>query len=228
MKHDDLEIQILVVGLSQILRTQFSTVLSHSRLKLHFSQSYHFSNHKGFPVILITSSLPKWETLAQEIKIEYPHIILVILFDDCANISSDTSDCIGLYYVLWNSSPLIICQLFIWIEALFLEKMQLSGTSVQIGDGMFSLVEGIYTKDGSSVILSEKQSLLLRILLKNRGNVVSRSLILKEIWEKDKKVVTDRVIDTNIVALRKILGDAHRDLKCLETVFGQGYRLTFH
>lgn len=74
------------------------------------------------------------------------------------------------------------------------------------------------------VFLTTKENSILQLLYKNRGKVVSRETMMKEIWGDDS-FVTERVIDTNVVSIRKKIGDTGRKPKYIKTVFGVGYKL---
>lgn len=80
---------------------------------------------------------------------------------------------------------------------------------------------GLVTLDGKIIELTGKTTHILRILLKNKPDTVSRDIILKEVWGEDYSG-TVRVVDTRIKELRKALG---RKQDLIRTVKGTGYRL---
>jgi len=65
---------------------------------------------------------------------------------------------------------------------------------------------------------------LLRYLVKNAGQPVSRRAILQEVWGLNEGVDT-RAIDNFIVRLRRYIEDRPASPKFLQTVRGVGYRL---
>lgn len=77
--------------------------------------------------------------------------------------------------------------------------------------------------EGRAVELSPKEFGLLRLLMANRGRVLSRETLLQRVWGDDA-YVDDRTVDVHVRWLRrKIEKDASRP--CLiETVRGVGYR----
>ena len=78
-------------------------------------------------------------------------------------------------------------------------------------------------RDGETVDLSDQESNLLRYLIENRGKVVSRDTLLKEVWGYDTVPIT-RTVDVHIVWLRqKIEADA-KSPRFIVTVHGKGYR----
>jgi DNA-binding response OmpR family regulator len=64
---------------------------------------------------------------------------------------------------------------------------------------------------------------LLRYLVKNAGQPVSRRAILQEVWGLHEGVDT-RAIDNFIVRLRRYIEDRPAAPKFLQTVRGVGYR----
>jgi len=65
---------------------------------------------------------------------------------------------------------------------------------------------------GQIINLTRKEFEILTLLLKNRGQYISRDEILKRIW-KDDVIVTERNVDVNIARLRKKIGDYGKNIK---------------
>ena len=76
--------------------------------------------------------------------------------------------------------------------------------------------------DGEPVTLTKKEFDILRMLLENRGIVLSRDRMLNTIWGYDFDG-ENRTVDVHIRTLRSKLGKAGLHI---ETVRGVGYRLT--
>jgi two-component system alkaline phosphatase synthesis response regulator PhoP len=66
---------------------------------------------------------------------------------------------------------------------------------------------------------------LLRYLIENEGNAVSRKTILEEVWDLHEDTDT-RAIDNFIVRLRRYLEVEPNNPKILQTVRGVGYKFT--
>jgi two-component system alkaline phosphatase synthesis response regulator PhoP len=71
--------------------------------------------------------------------------------------------------------------------------------------------------------LSNKEFELLAELMRNRGVVLSRDLILTKVWGYDY-FVDKRTVDVHIRWLREKLEDNPSDPKRIATVRGVGYR----
>jgi DNA-binding response OmpR family regulator len=76
------------------------------------------------------------------------------------------------------------------------------------------------TLAGSSLDLSRREMDLLELLLQHPGRTFSRDFLLEHLWGSEIEVL-DRAVDTQMVRLRRKLGDLGA---CIETVWGVGYR----
>ena len=68
--------------------------------------------------------------------------------------------------------------------------------------------------------LTVKESRLLRLMVQNKGRVLTRDTILQKIWADT--YITDRTIDSHIKELRKKIPPLGKRIK---TIYGTGYRL---
>ena len=76
------------------------------------------------------------------------------------------------------------------------------------------------TLAGSELDLSRREMDLLELLLQHPGRTFSREFLLERLWGADFDGL-DRAVDTQMVRLRRKLGDLG---VCIETVWGVGYR----
>ena len=74
---------------------------------------------------------------------------------------------------------------------------------------------------GKGVRLTAKEFTLLALLLKNKGQVLTRERLLKDVWGYDSDATT-RTIEVHIHALRKKIPFL---IKAIQTVFSYGYKL---
>ena len=96
--------------------------------------------------------------------------------------------------------------------------------SIRIGDAVVHLDRMTVKVGEKENQLTPKEIGIIRLLYKNRGKVVAREAMMKEIWGGDD-FITERVIDTNVVSIRKKLGDMGRKARYIKTVFGIGYKM---
>lgn len=74
--------------------------------------------------------------------------------------------------------------------------------------------------DDEEVKLTAKEYAILKILLENKGSIVSRESIILKLWGYDTDA-DERILDSHIKNLRKALGDNGRLIK---TVVRRGYK----
>ncbi|MBS7240825.1 response regulator transcription factor [Treponema sp.] len=74
--------------------------------------------------------------------------------------------------------------------------------------------------DSQQIFLTVKEFDLLLLLMKNRGNVLTRELLLESVWDLSSDIES-RTVDVHIRTLRAKLGKYE---KTIETIRGVGYK----
>ena len=77
-------------------------------------------------------------------------------------------------------------------------------------------------KNGVATHLTFKECALLEMLMSNRGEVVSRKELMREVWETDYLGDT-RTLDVHICWVRSKIEDDPREPALIRTVRGVGY-----
>ena len=80
-----------------------------------------------------------------------------------------------------------------------------------------------FTRNGTAIHLAAKETELLRFLINQRGQALSRERILQQVW-KGQSHITERTVDVHIAWLRQKLEDDPQSPKHILTVRGEGYR----
>lgn len=75
--------------------------------------------------------------------------------------------------------------------------------------------------NGVELETTAKEYFLLKVLLENKGQILTREQLLIRVWGRDFDG-TDRVVDNHIKKLRKLLGSAGNHIV---TAIGRGYRI---
>jgi two-component system alkaline phosphatase synthesis response regulator PhoP len=81
------------------------------------------------------------------------------------------------------------------------------------------------TKSGEKIQLSRKESMLLKLLIENKNDVVPREKILQVVWGYNVYPTT-RTIDNFILSFRKYFEEDSRNPKYFHSVRGVGYKYT--
>lgn len=95
------------------------------------------------------------------------------------------------------------------------DKLTLGGVTVDISIGKAYI-------NGLALDLTALEYRLLLILASNKGQILSRNLILENLWDSSGNFVEDNTLTVYVKRLREKLGDS----VSIETVRGMGYRAT--
>lgn len=120
--------------------------------------------------------------------------------------------------------PFAMAELLARVEALGRRKgAPETQTKLVCGDLEMDLISRDVTRAGQRIDLQPREFKLLEYLLRNSGRVVTRSMLLENVWDYHFDPQTN-VIDVHISRLRGKI-DKGFDQALLETVRGAGYRL---
>jgi len=96
-------------------------------------------------------------------------------------------------------------------------------TKLQVADLVMDILTHKVTRDGKEIILTTKEFSLLEYLMRNAGQVVTRTTISEHVWDINFDTTTN-VIDVHMAALRRKIDRTHKK-KLIHTVRGRGYTL---
>ena len=82
---------------------------------------------------------------------------------------------------------------------------------------------GTVSANGSSIELTKNEAQILTLLLKNRGNTVSRERIIRSLW-KEESFIDDNTLTVNMTRIKKKLQNLGLD-NMIETKKGLGYMI---
>ncbi len=121
--------------------------------------------------------------------------------------------------------PFEFRELLARIKVLIKRVQQNSSISdiVKVADLELNSSTKIVKRDGKAIELTAKEFLLLELLMRNKGKVISRAEIAQKIWDINFDTGTN-VIDVYINFLRKKIDKDHT-IKLIHTQIGMGYTL---
>ncbi|MCA9792529.1 MAG: response regulator transcription factor [Candidatus Eremiobacteraeota bacterium] len=99
-----------------------------------------------------------------------------------------------------------------------------SQTKLVVEDLEFDLVRRRVTRGGAELNLQPRELALLEVLMRNSGQVVTRTMLLERVWDIHFNPQSN-VIDTQVSRLRTKI-DRGFERQLLQTVRGVGYRLS--
>lgn len=80
-----------------------------------------------------------------------------------------------------------------------------------------------FRKAGHAIELSKTEQKLLRILIENRGQTLSRGMLVDRIWTDGAEFVDENALSVTVKRLRDKLEDTPSSPQYLKTVYGIGY-----
>lgn len=119
------------------------------------------------------------------------------------------------------SKPFSMLELLGRVKAVLRRTAKTGNSNLSINGITLSVSAHTVTVDGVEITLSFKEFELLRVLMENAGNVLSRDILLVKVWGYSSESET-RTIDVHIRHLREKLGEKGN---MIETVKGVGYKM---
>jgi len=110
------------------------------------------------------------------------------------------------------------------IEVLLRRKDALPATRLKVGELELDLLTQKVTRQGINLNLQPREFRLLEYLMKHAGQVVTRTMLLENVWEYHFDPQTN-VIDVHVSRLRQKI-DKDFDRALLTTIRGAGYMLS--
>lgn len=93
------------------------------------------------------------------------------------------------------------------------------------GDIRIDTEKGSVMRNGKEIFLSALEYRLLLVFFSHRGMVLTRTMLLEEIWDVAGEYVNDNTLTVYIKRLREKIEDCPQDPKIIKTVRGLGYKL---
>jgi DNA-binding response OmpR family regulator len=119
--------------------------------------------------------------------------------------------------------PFAFPELAARIRALLRRGRSEPAGSLRVSDLELDVAAHSVIRGGKALELTAREFDLLEYLLRNRGRVVSREMLARDVWkETDRATPLDNVIDVHIARLRRKVDEAFES-KLIQTVRGVGF-----
>ena len=214
--------RILVVEDDQIIREGISEYLSEFGYDIVQAKDGHealknFENYEINLVILdIQIPLLNGLEVLKEIrkKSELPVLMLTAFNDEEYKINAFSSLADG-YMEKPFSLPVLKVRIDSLIKRYFGNHEKFEYNNAEVDFTSYSA-----KFNGEDVDINAKELEILKYLLENEGQALTRTQIIDNVWKETDEIPFDRVIDVYIKELRKKLG-----LDCIVTIRNVGYKL---
>ncbi|WP_273283926.1 MULTISPECIES: response regulator transcription factor [Reinekea] len=126
------------------------------------------------------------------------------------------------------TKPFAFKELLARVQALLRRQAPVNGlgTQLQVADVLLDLAKQKVWVDGLAVAMQPREIRLLEYLMRHEGQLISRTMLLENVWEYHFDPQTN-IVDVHISRLRQKL-DKNRSGSLIQTVRGAGYVLAAH
>jgi two-component system OmpR family response regulator len=188
-------------------------------------EGYAMARDGAYDVLIVDRMLPKLDGLSligglREQKIDTPVLILSALGqvdDRVKGLRAGGDD--------YLAKPYAFSELLARIEVLQRRKGAASGdpTVYRVGGLELDRLSHKLTRNGREILIQPREFRLLEYLMKHAGQVVTRTMLLENVWDYHFDPQTN-VIDVHISRLRSKI-DKGFDTPLLQTIRGAGYMI---
>ena len=124
------------------------------------------------------------------------------------------------------AKPFYMMELVARVDAVLRRLGDISTTRLSVDDLEIDLLDQTAFKEGARLNLLPREFKLLEYFLRRPGQLVTRAMLLKDVWHYEFEVETN-VVDTHISNLRRKIDD-HGFPSRIANVRGLGYMLRAH
>lgn len=175
-------------------------------------------------VMVVDRMMPKMDGVSMVEKLRADGVTTPVLFLSALGKVDDRVEGLRAGGDDYLVKPFAMAELLARLEALGRRKgAPETQTLLSCGDLEMDLIAREVRRAGEKVDLQPREFKLLEYLLRNAGRVVTRTMLLENVWDYHFDPQTN-VIDVHISRLRGKI-DKEFDYPLLETVRGAGYRL---
>ncbi len=184
-----------------------------------------------FDLVILDIMMPKLDGLEVCRRLRATGSRVPILFLTAK--ASDADRLLGLKVGAddYVAKPFLLEELILRIHGVFRRQEWYSTSPAdqeifRFGENEVNFLSYEATTGGRTVSLTEKECMLMKLLVERRNQVVSREEILERVWGY-RFSTSSRTIDNFIVRLRRYFEADPKDPQYIHSVRGVGYRFTY-
>ncbi|MFH1291686.1 MAG: response regulator transcription factor [bacterium] len=177
----------------------------------------------GYDLVILDNKLPKkdGQQVCEEVRQAgktVPILMLSVISDadkkaDLLNAGADD----------YLTKPFALPELLARIRALLRRPAQIEDEVLQINDLSLDIKKHMVKRGNKEVYLTRKLFSLLEYMMRNRGTVLSRAMIMEHVWDMNIDPFSN-TIETHMLTLRKKIDHASRK-KLIHTMPCRGYMI---
>lgn len=121
------------------------------------------------------------------------------------------------------TKPFAFEELLARIQALLRRTQDYKANTLKVGDLELNPMSRKVTRAGKTITLTGKEYALLEYLMRNKGRIITQSMIIEHVWDMNYEGLSN-VVNVYINHLREKIDKDFSD-KYIHTVRGMGYRI---
>jgi len=186
-------------------------------------EGLYLAKNNKYDVMIIDWMLPKLSGIELIKKLREENIFTPALI---LTAKSDIEDKVEGLSVAddYLTKPFDFNELIARLKALYRRNKKLPENIIRVGDLEMNLDTKEVKRAGKPIELMAKQFELLKLLMVNKGKIVSPEMIEQNLWEMDEERHSN-VITAHISYIRKKI-DKGFDKKLIKTIRGMGYKIS--
>lgn len=117
--------------------------------------------------------------------------------------------------------PFALAELTLKVKKLLLMEKMIPDLQTRAGSFELLPQKGVLSINGKTIQLRKKESEILHCLMKYKNSIVTREMLITDVWSGSGELPTDTTLDVYIRRIRVLLGEYST---AITTVRGFGYR----
>ena len=211
------------IQIAEPLRKNFLEEGHHAMIAKNGEVALNLIDKIQFDIILLDWKMPKISGLDVCKKIRKMNIKTPVILITALSQISNKVDALNSGADDYITKPFSFEELFARINAV-IRRYNLVTETLEYGDLIINIPNrNVETFSGKTIELTDKEFELLKFLVKNKGHVIDKNKLRKEIWHLDFVSKTN-ICEVTIKNLRKKL-EENTGKKYIKTLYGEGYLL---
>ena len=176
-----------------------------------------------YDLAIVDFILPKLtgDQVVKEIRHDNKNLPLIML-----TVKSELNDKLDLFRLGvddYITKPFLFEELLARVRAILKRPLEVQSQILRLGDLVVNADRHSVRRGRSDIYLTRKELALLEYLLKNRGKVLSRGLILEHVWDANADPFSN-TIESHILTLRRKINLPGKP-ELIHTISGRGYKM---
>ena len=180
-----------------------------------------FIKTSDYDVIILDILLPKISGLEILLKIRKSKITTPVLMLTALDSISDKVEGLDAGADDYLAKPFSFDELLARVRVLLRRQSDNKTNVFTVGDIDLDIIKRVVTCKGNQIDLTAKEFAVLEYMIRNKGNILTRSQITEHVWEYESDFESN-VVDVYVRYIRRKL-EKYSDIKLIHTVRGIGY-----